>query len=488
MKWNSKILISISFIIILIISSYNINAKLPKSISEDIWADGFFEGKITIRNLDGNISGMINLGRTSKNGVFQAKIFFNNKSYDAKGWFKEKIIYGTFKNDLISIPMIGFIDLKKSSFEVSLIIPNGFIMGNYTASYLPPVRGLYGIGVKEYHIIDKSREEVLTENPDDIRELMIKIWYPTDFDIDGESYNYMTEVMFSWLMGRAPIPLPGVSDTAYMDVMPHGKINVPITNDKDNFPLVLFAHGLDGTLEIYTSFIEELVTRGYIVISMNHPYIAGVVEFPDGRTIYYQNFYNQNDTDYANKALRTIIEDAKFTLDFAEILNKTDDIFKDRIDIQNVGMYGHSFGGASTSVCCVEDDRIDCGLTLDGVSYEELIPDGVTKPFFMMTADGRFNSSGVEYIWNNQESNIYRMSIHGSSHYGYTDVGLLLSHMLPLIPQKILGFGTIDAKLMVEIVRLFIVEFFNVYLKNENETSIIDLAEDFSPYINFESK
>ena len=87
-------------------------------------------------------------------------------------------------------------------------------------------------------------------------------------------------------------------------------------------------------------------------------------------------------------------------------------------------MYGHSFGGASTSVCCFEDDRIDCGLTLDGVSYEELIPNGVTKPFFMMTADGRFNSSGVEYIWDNQEKDIYRMTIHGSSHYGYTDVGL----------------------------------------------------------------
>ena len=125
MKWNLRILISIGFIIILILSSYNINAIFPKSISDDIWADGFFNGKISIRNLHGNISGMINLGRSSKKGVFQAKIFFNNELYDAKGWFKEKLIYGTFKNNLISIPLIGLIDLKKSSFEVSLIIPNG---------------------------------------------------------------------------------------------------------------------------------------------------------------------------------------------------------------------------------------------------------------------------------------------------------------------------------------------------------------------------
>ena len=252
--------------------------------------------------------------------------------------------------------------------------------------------------------------------------------------------------------------------------------------------MILFAHGLDGTLEIYSSFIEDLVSKGYVVISMNHPYIAGVVEFPDDRSIYYQDFYSQNNPDYPKIAIRTIVDDAKFALDYAEILNDTDDILKERLNLENVGMYGHSFGGASTSICCFEDDRIGCGLTLDGVSYEELIPIGVTKPFFMMTADGRFNQSGVEYIWNKQESDIYRMSINGSSHYGYTDVGLLLSHMLPLIPQNILGFGTVDAKLMIEIVRSFILEFFNVYLKGESESRIIDIVEDFSHYIQFEYK
>ena len=218
---------------------------------------------------------------------------------------------------------------------------------------------------------------------------MIKIWYPTDKDAEGEWYTYMSDLMFAWLMGRAPITLPGVSNNAYEDVMPHGKINIPIVSDSGLFPVVLFAHGLDGTLEIYSSFIEDLVTKGYVVVSMNHPYIAGVVEFPDGRSIYYQDFNSQNDSDYAGKALRTIIEDAKYALDYVEILNNTDSIFKGHLDMENVGMYGHSFGGASTSVCCVEDDRIDCGLTLDGVSYEELLPDESQTSQRRLYADDR---------------------------------------------------------------------------------------------------
>ena len=488
MKWNLKIITSIIFVLIIIISSFNINAQLPKSISEDIWVDGIFEGTITIGKSNGDITGMINHGRSSTNGVFQATILINDESFEAKGWFKNNLLYGVFKKGIFSIPLIGLIEIHRSAFKLYLIIPNGFIKASYTSSYLPPLNGKYGIGVKNFHLIDESRKELLTENPDDFRELVLKIWYPTDKEVEGEWYKYMTEFMFAWLMGRAPIPLLGVSKTAYEDVKPHGKINVPIASNSNLFPVILFAHGLDGTLEIYSSFIEDLVSKGYVVISMNHPYIAGVVEFPDDRSIYYQDFYSQNNPDYPKIAIRTIVDDAKFALDYAEILNDTDDILKERLNLENVGMYGHSFGGASTSICCFEDDRIDCGLTLDGVSYEELIPIGVTKPFFMMTADGRFNQSGVEYIWNKQESDIYRMSINGSSHYGYTDVGLLLSHMLPLIPQNILGFGTVDPKLMTEIVRSFILEFFNVYLKGESESRIIDIVEDFSHYIQFEYK
>jgi hypothetical protein len=488
MKIKRKYIITIFFIIILILSSFKVSSQLPKRISEDIWADGFFEGTIYFQKSEGKIIGELNHGKSSSKGVFQSNISINNNNFKAKGWFKDNCIYGSFNKNGLLLPLLGLIEINENNFKIYLIIPKGFIKANYTSSYLPPIKGNYGIGVKEFYILDESRKEILTENNDDYRELVLKIWYPTEKDIEGENYDYMTELMFAWLMSRSPISLPGVSNDSYLDVKPHAKTNVAISSKEDSYPVILFSHGLNGTIEIYTSFIEELVSRGYIVISINHPYIAGVVQFPDGRSIYCKDFYTQNDSDYATNALHTIVEDAKFVLDFAEILNHTDNILKGYLNLDAVGMYGHSFGGASTSILCFEDQRIDCGLTLDGVFYQEQIPDGATKPFFMMTADGRFNSSGVRYIWDNQESNVFRLSIYGSSHYGYTDVGLLLSHMLPLIPQNLLGFGTINPKKMTEIVRLFIVEFFNVYIKGESINKIINLAKNFSSDIIFEYK
>lgn len=485
---NLKNLIPIGLCCFLIITSANVTALLPKSINEDIWPDGIFEGTIELGNSQGSITGKLNFGRTSTKGVFEAFINLNNKTYEAKGWFRDTILYGLIKNEVIMIPIIGNLNLQQYEFTANLILPAGFIEATYIASYLPPVYGSYGIGVAEFHIIDESRNEVLTEDPHDVREFMLKVWYPTDQQVNENSYVYMSDVMFSWLMGRAPIPLPFISETAYEDVKPHGKLNAPIASDSTHFPVVLFAHGLDGTIEIYSSYIEELVTRGYVVLSMNHPYIAGVVEFPDGHAIYLQDSSWQTEPEYFEKALRTIIDDAKYTLDYAEYLNSSHILFKGRLDLDRIGMYGHSFGGASTSICCAEDPRIDCGLTLDGVSYEDMLPEGVTKPFFMMTADGRLNSSGIEYIWEKQTTDVYKMSIDGSTHYGYTDVGLLLSHMLPLIPQQLLDFGTIDAKVMTEIVRLFIVGFFDIYLKGEPIQVLINLSEEFESYIQFEYK
>ena len=237
---NLKIITYLGLSLIIICSSLNISALLPKNITDDIWTDGKFEGIIIIGESTGNITGMINLGRESTEGVFISTIQMSDEIFKAKGWFRESLLFGFFKKGSILIPILGNIVLQRSSFEATLILPKGSIEATYNASYLPPISGEYSIGVKEYHLIDESREEVLTDEPGDHREFILKVWYPTDYDVEGEWYEYMSEIMFAWLMGRAPIPLPGISETAYKDVMPHGKVDVPIAANTGPLPIVLF--------------------------------------------------------------------------------------------------------------------------------------------------------------------------------------------------------------------------------------------------------
>ncbi len=449
-----------------------------------MWTDGSFQGAITQDEITTQLLGRINFARTPQSG----RLFFTFQHNDIHSlyhaWYLNGRLIG-FQTEPQLRLITGTITVQPTLLTIQLAKPHTIIQANLTASYLPPVTGPYGIGVQTYHLIDETREELLTTDSTDLREFMLKIWYPTNQDAEGEPYVYMPQVMFDWLMGRAPISLPLVSDTAYLDVQPHGKTGVPIADDQTNFPVVIFSHGYDGTLEIYSSFIEELVTEGYIVAAINHPYLAGVVEFPDGRTVYCQDISNPDDPNYYDNALRTIIDDAKHTLDYLETLNESSELFTGKLNLDAIGMYGHSFGGACTSITCYEDARVDCGLTLDGVVVPDLLAGGIDKPFFMMTADGRLNSTGNTFLWDEQDSDIYKMSILGSSHFGYTDVGLLLSHMMPNIPQQLLGFGTIDAKLMTQIVRSFVVEFFDCYLKGEHQQDIITLADYYQDSLEF---
>jgi hypothetical protein len=53
-----------------------------------------------------------------------------------------------------------------------------------------------------------------------------------------------------------------------------------------DFPVLVFSPGFAGTRLIYGAFARSLASLGYIVITVDHPYEAYIVEFPDGTVAY----------------------------------------------------------------------------------------------------------------------------------------------------------------------------------------------------------
>jgi dienelactone hydrolase len=285
---------------------------------------------------------------------------------------------------------------------------------------------------------------------------------------------------FQWLKGRSPIPLITIPNNANLFVRPHSRNETTIAPEM--FPVVVFSPGYDGVYQIYTSFIEDLVSHGFVVVAINHPYVSGITVFPDGHTV----GLAEVPTDpvarsaFFNMSLRTIVSDAKFVVDTITEMNQTDPDFTGRFDCSKIGMYGHSFGGANTAVCCYEDLRFRAGLTLDGVFYKQFIPGNITVPLLFMFAEARLvNDSTIRYMWDHASSDTFNMSIEGSTHYAFTDVGVLLSHLVPLIPPRLLLFGSIPPKRMVNITRTYITVFFEVYLKGAPLEQLLNLSAQF---------
>jgi dienelactone hydrolase len=359
------------------------------------------------------------------------------------------------------------------------------IIGTYYGSFLPQPTGPYSIGTETMYLIDENRDETFTENLDDKREIILQLWYPTDIDTGKENAAYMDELTFNWLRHQSPIPLFWIPEHAYMYVNPHGLSHAPISSKNDMFPVIIFSHGYDGVRAIYTSLIEELASHGFVVAAINHPYVAGITVFPDGRVVELVEVPSDPSEaeTYFETAFRAVVEDIRFVLDHLIELNETNVTWKHRLDISKVGVYGHSFGGGASAVVCSEDSRFLAGVALDGFVGTDDIEGGLETPFLMMLAEGRFNDSRTLQMWTMLHDDGYRVEITGSTHYGYTDVGILLTHFTPLLPQENLGFGTIIPKRLVKIANSYILAFFDVYLKGKPVEILLSLENSFEEVV-----
>ena len=459
----------------------NIGISSPRVAEQDAWSDGSFSGMWINDETEGSFSGVLSLGRSSFQGSFHGTVLSDTGQTigTMNGFFYKYTVVGSIKNNLQKIErFFGALEYDETSFTATIQLINGESVschGVYESSFLPPLTGEYSVGVKTLHLIDSSRGEWFSDDPTDVRELMVRIWYPS-VEIDPlYRIDYMDETTFRWLKDQSPIPLLSIPLTAHTYIRPHSYEQAVFYRDAAPFPVLLFSHGYDGVDAIYSSFIEDMVSHGYIVVSINHPYVAGITVFPDGKIIEIAPVPIGNVSEFFTRSLRTVIDDVFFVLDELMILNEVDEPLSGCFDFSKVGMYGHSFGGAATVVCCFEDDRFKAGLTLDGVVYDELITGDIPKPLLLLLAEGRINNQATLDLFEKVSTDAYMVGVLGSTHYGYTDVGVLLSHLLPTIPQKLLGFGTIDAKHMVNITRAIGLAFFDVYLKGMDKQILFDV-------------
>src|SRR5207244_7460681 len=96
--------------------------------------------------------------------------------------------------------------------------------------------------------------------------------------------------------------------------------------------------GVEG--ELYVGLVEDLASHGYIVVAIAHPHDAGIVQFPDGHVV-----VPKAQMDIA-AALAVRVADTRFVLTQLARLGRSG-FFAGMPDLDQVGMFGHSLGGAS---------------------------------------------------------------------------------------------------------------------------------------------
>ncbi|WP_246843503.1 lipase [Allokutzneria sp. NRRL B-24872] len=375
---------------------------------------------------------------------------------------------------------------------------------------LPAPTGRQHVGVTDLHLVDTARADPW--KPERRRELMISVWYPAHNDHRFPRAPWITPglaaVQDEFGAGLG-IPKGSVDWTA---VRTHARTGAPATPGKRQ--VVLYTPGLGFPRSAQTAIVEDLASRGYVVVTMDHTYETNV-EFPGGRVEVPVRLEIEPVT--MKKILDVRVADTRFVLDsLTRLARGTASRPLPRglsgvLDLGEVGVFGHSYGGFTGGETMVHDRRIAAGVNLDGslaYGFGELMGQpylpgevavrGLDRPFLLMGSEAIDPATGnlVRHthldqrdrswpqFWANQRGWKRDLLLGRSGHIGFTDYQVVLRRLaLPEEQVKKL-VGTVDANRSIAAQRAYVAGFFDLHLRHR-DTGLFTGASPQHPDITF---
>ncbi len=193
--------------------------------------------------------------------------------------------------------------------------------------------------------------------------------------------------------GRHPVDLlefPDVKDASRNGRRVPIKLHVP--SGAGPFPLVVVSHGGGGHWDANFAQAHHLATHGFLVMCLEH--VGSNTE------VMKRSFRLGKNLREMTRDAKEVLgrpQDVSLAIDQAEGWSRAHEKLRGRIDLERVGILGHSFGAYTTLVVCgmrpaldwltpvvppgkglgpdLSDPRVDCGVALS--------PQGPGEPFFI---------------------------------------------------------------------------------------------------------
>lgn len=259
---------------------------------------------------------------------------------------------------------------------------------------LPHPSGRYGVARIAYDWVDNRRPDTFSRDPGSHREIMVYVWYPAERDLSGGSLSeylpYADEIAKKLSSEELEDGWGHSWHKIFSNqVLTDTHVKAPVASGRELFPLLIFSPGQGMPVAIYTTLLQEVVSRGYVVASFEPTYESPAVGFPDGRVIRSvpaavenrQVAPGESRKDFLERQhvqeaphLERLAADVRFVIDqlSSEAMRRSGAApFAERTDFTNVGAWGHSVGGRAAARACQLDARIRACLNADGAG-----PDG----------------------------------------------------------------------------------------------------------------
>lgn len=334
---------------------------------------------------------------------------------------------------------------------------------------LPAPTGRLGVGMRRMHLVQRGRPDPW--HPAHDRELMISIWYPAHDDARFPRVPYLDPLVARHYTANGTLGLPpdridwaGTRTTARLGAPPRGR----------GYPVLLYSPGAGNTRAFGTVLVADLVSRGYVVVTVDHTYETPV-EFPGSRLVEAGIPSDPPDLEAAKELFM-----ATRAADLLHVIARLDEVAHPVLDLSRLGIFGHSAGGLDAVRVMRAERRVLAGANFDGFfEFGKNQPElGVDRPILLMGAAAHpqqpplFGATRTHLsdplwgdFWAGSTGWKLDLAIPEGRHYTFTDAQWFLPQLATLDVDLSGLIGTVPARRVVRAHRDYVAALFDLHLK-----------------------
>lgn len=159
----------------------------------------------------------------------------------------------------------------------------------------------------------------------------------------------------------------------------------PLPPGRARFPVLIFSPGGQAPALAYQLQFEELASHGYVLFALDHGADSALIVRPDRTLLPYALRRPPDPLPTAAYLNAVRDETIRRTADIVLSLNQVSllakqsgSVFRNRLDLSRIGVFGHSAGGQAAIRACQTDARLRACLNQDGEMFG--IPAGSAEP------------------------------------------------------------------------------------------------------------
>lgn len=349
---------------------------------------------------------------------------------------------------------------------------------------LPKPTGKYGVGRQLTFLNDENRG----------REIAAWIYYPANVSKKSFEDSILPPKWAESYRNLLERKLGKSAANALLQTKSNAVTDADISS-KESFPVLIFAPGLNWLPTDYSALIEEITSHGYIVIAFAAPPLSPVIQTSDGNII---QSPRSGDATY-----NVIAEDFRFIVNQLEKINQDNLKTKGRMNLNEIGVFGHSIGGAAAVLAATNEPKIKTAVNLDGdyagesanaapqqtILYITTEPPGIGDTPIEKWDESDRSETRRKGVWEKISANskrAYRVRIAKMYHINFQDAALLpIDSMTENLRKN--RFGAIDGKRGIDLINNILIQFFDSQLKSASLDNFAAIEKKY-PEIRIETK